>query len=86
MFSTLSQVELIILAMFNLSSANAFNLNQSKILSFRKKFKCRPRAACSEYSGCPGSMLVCRCMNPLFTEHYLYVDAISCVFRKRGEE
>ena len=34
MFSTLSQREIVILEMFNLSSANAFNLVMSKNLSF----------------------------------------------------
>ena len=34
MFSTLSRGSFNILAMFNLSSANAYNLNHSKILSF----------------------------------------------------
>ena len=37
MFSTLSQGEIIILAMLNFSSANAFNLDQSEILSFGKE-------------------------------------------------
>ena len=32
--STLSETEIIILAMFNLSSAKAFNLDQSEILLF----------------------------------------------------
>ena len=33
MFSTVSKTELIIFVTFNLSSANAFNLDRSKILS-----------------------------------------------------
>ena len=37
MFSTLSRRALIILATFNLSSANASNLDKSKILSFGKE-------------------------------------------------
>ena len=37
MFSTLSKGEIIILATFNLPSAYAFNLNQSKILLFGKE-------------------------------------------------
>ena len=35
-FSTLSRREIITLAMFNLTSANAFNLVTSKLLSFGK--------------------------------------------------
>ena len=37
MFSTLSKIEIIIFVTFNLSSANAFNLDQSKILLFGKE-------------------------------------------------
>ena len=37
MFSTLSQREIIILAMLNFSPANAFNLDQSKILLFGRE-------------------------------------------------
>ena len=37
MFSSISRGEIIILATFNLSSANAFNLNQCKILSLGSK-------------------------------------------------
>ena len=37
MLSTLSQGEIIILARFILLSANAFNLNKSKVLSFGKE-------------------------------------------------
>ena len=37
MFSTLSKTKIIILANFILSSANAFNLEQSTILSFGKE-------------------------------------------------
>ena len=41
-FPTLSQSEIVILAMFNLSSANAFNLVMSKNLFFGKGLKsCR---------------------------------------------
>ena len=36
MFSTLSKTEIIIVATFNMSSANALNLAQSKTLSFGK--------------------------------------------------
>ena len=39
MFSTLSKTEIIILATFNLTSANAFSLIQSKILWFRIEVK-----------------------------------------------
>ena len=37
MFSTLSRTKIMIVATFNLSSANAFNLDQSRILSFGKE-------------------------------------------------
>ena len=37
MFSTLSKTEIMILKTFNSSSANAFNLDQSGILSFGKE-------------------------------------------------
>ena len=37
-FSTLSKREIVILAKFNLSSANAFNLALSKLLSFGNGF------------------------------------------------
>ena len=37
MFPTLSKREIIILQAFNLSSANAFNLDWSKVLSFGKE-------------------------------------------------
>ena len=39
MFSTLLEREIIISAIFTLSSANAFSLNQSKILPFCKGLK-----------------------------------------------
>ena len=39
MFSTLSKTKIIILANFILSSATAFNLDQSRILLFGKEFK-----------------------------------------------
>ena len=39
MFSTLSKTGIIILATLNLSSANVWNLDQSKILLFGKEFK-----------------------------------------------
>ena len=41
-FSTLSKTEIIILATFNLSSANVFSLDKSKILLFRKEFNTNP--------------------------------------------
>ena len=40
MFPTLSKSEIIILATFNLSSANAFNLDQSRSLLFGKELTC----------------------------------------------
>ena len=39
MFSTLLQTEIIVLAMLKFSSANAFNLDQSKILLCGKELK-----------------------------------------------
>ena len=42
MFPTLSKREIIILATFNFTSANAFNFVQSKILSFGKELKDEP--------------------------------------------
>ena len=45
--STLSRREITILASFNLSSANAFNFENSKILSFSKELKNRSH---EEYS------------------------------------
>ena len=42
MFSTLSKTKIIILAMFDLSSANPFKLDQAGILSFGIEFKGGP--------------------------------------------
>ena len=39
MFSILPNTEIIILAAFDMSSANAFNLDQTKILLFSKEIK-----------------------------------------------
>ena len=52
MFSTLSKREIVILATFNLSSTNAFNLDWSKILSFGKGLNVFHSIARSYFTDC----------------------------------